>query len=136
MTHVEEMLQTHPKKSSLDPHGRAQAIAVVFDCVQACTSCADACLNEKAVDALRRCIASNTDCADVCMTTARILSRQTTPSWALLRAQLQACVTACRVCGDECEQHSAKHEHCAVCATACRACEQACKQLLASLPQA
>ena len=48
----------------------------------------------------------------------------------LSRAVLEACVTACRTCGDECESH-AEHgmEHCAVCAEQCRRCEEACRRL-------
>ncbi|WP_346533245.1 four-helix bundle copper-binding protein [Micromonospora sp. DPT] len=46
---------------------------------------------------------------------------------------LEACVTACQSCGDECAAHAGKHEHCRICADACRACEQACRDLLATI---
>jgi hypothetical protein len=133
MTHVSTMLENHPAHSKLDGRGRAQSIESLFDCIQACTSCADACLNETDSAMLKRCIASDLDCADVCTATARVLSRQTTGSWSLLTAQLQACMTACRVCAEECSKHT--HEHCRVCAEACKACEQACRTMLGGMPQ-
>jgi len=135
MTHVAEMLQAHPVRSPLDQDGRARVIVALLDCVQTCTSCADACLNEPKVEELKQCIASNADCSDVCNAAARVLSRQTTASWALLRSQLEACIAACIVCGDECGKHSQKHKHCAVCAETCKSCAQACKQLLAGVPR-
>jgi hypothetical protein len=73
-------------------------------------------------------------CADVCVTTGQILWRQTEPAWDLVRSQLQACVTACHVCGEECERHADHHEHCRACADACRRCEEACNLVLNALP--
>jgi hypothetical protein len=83
---------------------------------------------------LVRCIRLNVDCADLCTATGRIVSRQTALEPQMVRAVLQACATACRLCGDECEQHAAHGmEHCRVCAEACRQCEQACNALLRQL---
>lgn len=79
------------------------------------------------------CVRLNLDCADICETTGRVLSRQTGRDVNLVRAVVQACVTACKVCGDECERHAGMHEHCRVCADACRRCEKACQDLLAAL---
>jgi hypothetical protein len=52
----------------------------------------------------------------------------------LARVALQACIEACRRCGDECERHAHHHEHCRICAETCRRCEQACEEALAVLP--
>jgi hypothetical protein len=79
---------------------------------------------------LRKCVRTNLDCADVCDATARVLSRHTGYDANISRALLEACIAACRACGDECEQHASMHEHCRVCAEACRACEAACRELL------
>lgn len=130
MNHVQEMLQTHPRPATRDGDALAECIQACYDCAQACTACADACLGEPQVQNLIRCIRLNLDCADVCVTTGAVLSRQTEPDWSLLRAQLQACAEACRVCGDECESHAQHHEHCRVCAESCRRCEEACNQML------
>ena len=94
---------------------------------------ADACLAEDMVAELRGCIRTDLDCADICEATGRVVSRQTEPDMGLLRAQLQACVAACRACGDACEQHAGMHEHCRVCAASCRRCEESCNRLLQQL---
>ncbi|MFG3299239.1 four-helix bundle copper-binding protein [Micromonospora chersina] len=79
---------------------------------------------------LTKCIRTNLGCADICTTTSRVLSRHTVDDANISRSLLQACVTACRSCGDECASHTYQHEHCKVCADACRACEPACQDLL------
>jgi hypothetical protein len=127
------MIRTHPATTDLDPELLARAVDAAAACAQACTACADACLSEEMVADLRRCIRTDLDCADICEATARVLSRQMSPDTGILRAQLEACVTACRTCAEECEQHAGMHEHCRVCAEACRACETACGELLATL---
>lgn len=135
MTHVAQMLQTHPRKSQIDEALLRECIEACCDCAQTCTSCADACLAEQQhLQMLVRCIRLNLDCADVCDTTGRLLSRQTEPDWSTTRAQLEACAAACRSCGDECQRHAGMHQHCQVCAESCRRCEQACNRLLQAIP--
>jgi hypothetical protein len=82
---------------------------------------------------LTKCIRTNLDCADICDTTGRVLSRHTGYDANLTRAVLQACVQACKSCGDECASHAGMHEHCRVCSEECRRCEQACRELLAAV---
>jgi hypothetical protein len=127
------MMETYPASINLDRRLLARVVDVAVECAQACTSCADACLSEEMVADLRTCIRTNLDCADICETTARVLSRHTGYDANITRAQLEACIAACRSCGDECEQHAGMHEHCRVCAEACRACEAACQELLATI---
>ena len=128
-----DILSAHPNPlDSLD--ALTACVDACVECEQCCTACADACLaGEKA---MRRCIRTDLDCADVCGATGRVLSRQTEPSWALIRSQVEACRTACRVCAEECEQHADEHEHCRICAECCRRCEQACERLLSAVPSA
>ena len=129
--HMRQMLEAHPRPSqSGDRAVLLECIEACFDCAQTCTSCADACLGEDMAQQLIRCIRLNLDCADVCDTTGRVLARQTETDLQLVRAQLQACAEACRVCGAECARHADMHRHCAVCAESCRRCEQACNRLL------
>jgi hypothetical protein len=134
MTHVQDMLRTHPRQPQVDTAALVNCIEECFSCAQTCTSCADACLGEQNVQEMVQCIRFNLDCADVCDATGRVLSRQTEPDWSLVRSQLQACATACRVCGAECERHAGHMEHCRVCAEACRRCEEACNRLLSAIP--
>ena len=133
MTHAAAMIRTHPGQIDLDHDLLARALEELVACSQACTACADACLSEEHVAALVKCIRTDLDCADICATTARVLSRHTAYDAGITKAQLEACVQACRSCADECAQHAEMHEHCRVCAEACRACQQACEALLASI---
>lgn len=128
-----EMLDTHPATIDLDRQLLARAIDALVACSQACTACADACLSEEMVADLRSCIRSDLDCADSCAATARMLSRHGGIDATVTRAHLEACIAACRACGDECEQHAGMHEHCRICAEACRDCEAACAELLAAV---
>ena len=123
--------QTSPSQSPFDLAALTACIEACFDCAQACTACADACLAEQHTQMLVRCIHLNLDCADLCAAVGRIMSRQTASDPAMLRATLQTCAQACKLCGDECTEHG-QHgmEHRRVCAEACRRCEQACNSLL------
>lgn len=130
MTHIAEMMRTHPRAAAFDIAGLQECIEACYDCAQTCTSCADACLGEQSVQELVRCIRLNLDCAEICTTTGDILVRVTDPDTALSRKQVEACAEACRRCAEECERHAGDHEHCRICAEACRRCEQACERLL------
>jgi Domain of Unknown Function (DUF326) len=134
MPHTAEVLDTYPADlGGVDKQKLVSCIEACLNCTQACTACADACLSEQVVAELTKCIRTNLDCADICDATGRVLSRHTGYDANLTRAVLQACATACRSCGDECQQHASMHAHCRICAEACRQCEQACNDLLASL---
>lgn len=134
MGNASAMLETYPADlGHVDRAKLTRCIEACFECAQTCTACADACLSEAGVVELIKCVRSNLDCADICETTGRVLSRHTGYDANLTRQMLQACITVCKACGDECAKHADAHEHCRVCAEACRACEQACKELLAAL---
>jgi hypothetical protein len=126
-----QMIATHPVQPRIDLLLIRECVDAAFECVEACTVCADACLAEETREQLLRCIRLDQDCAEICSTTARVLTRQSETDWTLMRAQLQACVLACRQCAAECDKHS-EHQHCKVCAEACRKCEKACEAVLAA----
>lgn len=130
---VDDFLQAHPQPPTrlMDP--LVACIKACFACAESCTLCADACLAEEQLDRLRRCIRLNLDCAAICAATGEVVARQTSMDRELTRQQLESCVTACRVCGDECELHASMHDHCRLCMESCRACTQACNALLAAL---
>jgi hypothetical protein len=134
MTHIQEMLSTHPGTIDVDQELLASTVSTIFSCSETCQSCADACLGEPEVQSLVHCIRTDLDCADICATTGRVLLRQTSPDIDLVRSQLQACINACNACATECERHAGHHEHCRICAEKCRECESACKKLLSALP--
>ena len=114
----------------------AACIDACADCIITCNACADACLGGPDPKKMARCIRTDLDCADICAATTAVLSRQTEPDDALIRAQVQSMQTACKACGDECMKHADEMEHCRICGEACRRCEQACKDLLSALPAA
>ena len=130
---VRQMMDTHPKPSKINRDALVRCIEECYTCAQTCTACADACLAESQVKELVRCIRLNLDCFDACVTTGNMLSRQASPDWTVLRAQLAACAAACGACGAECDMHAQNHEHCRVCAEACRRCEEAFNRLLQTI---
>jgi hypothetical protein len=130
---IREMLEKHPRPIDVDRDLLVRCIEDCFDCVAACTSCADACVAEPDVEDLRRCIRLCLDCADQCGATGRMVTRQTEPDLGVLRVAVQACAAACSASAAECERHAAHHEHCRVCAGVCRRCEQACNELAAAI---
>lgn len=81
----------------------------------------------KIVDSLRQCIRLNLDCADVGVATG-IVSARWTGSNKETDRMLEASELACRLCGEECERHSEKHEYWRICADACRRCDAACQE--------
>jgi hypothetical protein len=130
---VEAILQTHPRPLIADAAVLARCIDECAACAATCTVCADASLAEDDVRALARCLRLCLDCADGCVDAGRILSRQTDPDASTQATALEACVTVCRACAEECERHARHHEHCRLCAEECRRCERACDDLLAAL---
>ena len=130
---VREIIEGHPQPASLDREVLVRCITECTDCAEICTSCADADLAEPDVQELARCIRLCLDCSDICTTTASVATRQTATDLSVLRPVVEACLAACRVCGDECERHAPHHDHCRVCAESCRRCEDACRGLLAAM---
>ena len=133
MSYAKQLLDTYPRDVNLDADLLAGAIDALSDCAQACIADADDDLSEQNIADMVKCIRLCLDCADVCAATLRVVSRQTEYDANVTRPLLEACVAACRSCGDECEHHAHMYEHCRVCTEACRRCEQACRQLMAAM---
>ena len=128
-----EMLKTHPRGPRVNIDVISECIQACYECARTCTDCADACLGEEDLQKLVRCIRLDQDCADICETTGRIMSRQTEPAADILKSQLETCITACRICGSECQMHATNYTHCRICADWCRRCEDACSRLLSTI---
>ena len=128
-----EIIAAHPDVRGTVNKALIAAIDEMYACAQTCTSCADGCLAEQRVTLLRQCIRLNLDCADVCAATAMLANRRTGSDEEVVRKMFDACITACRLCGEECQRHASHHEHCRICADACRKCEAACQQALRSI---
>jgi hypothetical protein len=132
---VEQMISTHPDVRGNTNDALIRCIEECYSCAQTCTSCADACLAEEMAKQLVQCIRLNLDCADACAATGSIATRRAGGNEELLRPMIEACMIACRRCGDECERHADQHEHCRICAEACRRCEQACREAIGTIGQ-
>lgn len=128
-----QMISTHPDVRGKTNDVLIRGIEECYSCAQTCTSCADACLAEDKVRDLAQCIRLNVDCADVCAATGRLATRRTGSDEEVIRRMLDVCALACRLCGEECQRHASKHEHCRICAEACRRCTQACQEALRSM---
>ena len=112
-------------------------------CIEACTSttanclvCSDACVQEENAHELMHCSRVCQDTADICTVTSRIISRQLSPDWGLVRRMLQMCSVSVGLCAAECDRFSSYLPYCEECASVCRECQQACHLLMESLPPA
>jgi hypothetical protein len=131
---AERMLETYPRDFNVERGVLSACIVACSDCATTCTLCADDCLSEQNVAELVKCIRLNLDCADICTATGRVVSRQTEYDANVTRAALQACIAACRSCGEECARHAGHGmEHCRICADECERCRQACEALLSAI---
>lgn len=92
-------------------------------CAAECNHCASACLDEEHAKMMKRCIMLDLDCAAICKETTSALARGSE----MATTFLQACVTICDACAEECAKHN--HNHCKACAEACRRCAEACRSV-------
>jgi uncharacterized membrane protein len=133
MSYARQLLDAYPGTLNADAGVLAATIDALSDCAQACIADADDDLREENLAEMVRCIRLCWDCADVCTATLGVVTRQAAYDASVTRPLLEACVAVCKSCGDECERHAHRHEHCRVCEQACRRCEQACRELLGTL---
>ena len=119
------MIAAHPQVEN-ETEELVTAARHAMLCSLFCTSCADACVAEDRD--MAQCIRNCLDCADVCAATARLAVRRTAQNIDVLRAQLEACITACETCAAECE--SPDNPHCSLCAKMCRECAEDCRKAL------
>ncbi|WP_027345567.1 four-helix bundle copper-binding protein [Hamadaea tsunoensis] len=133
MPTLSSALSTHPARRSADHSVVTETIALLDECAQICTTCADACLYEEETDRLATCIRLDLDCADICATAVRMLCRAPAKDLSYVAAMLDLVRLACRRSAEECAQHADKYEHCKVCAEAAIACERACGAFIESM---
>jgi hypothetical protein len=132
MSYARRLLGAYPRGLvlNIDADVVARVIDAAGDCAQACRTDSDADLSEPHLAEMVSCVRLCLDCDDICTAVAGVLSRPATWEDSVLRPLVEACAAICGSCGEECERHAPKHEHCRVCAEACRRCEQACAELL------
>lgn len=125
---IAKMIASHPDVAGSLNEPLALAVRHAMFCSAICTSCADACVAEKAVERMRQCIRLCLDCADVCDATFKLATRRAGSNELLLQEMLQLCVTACDLAAEECARHD--HDHCRLCAEMCRETSRDCKAAL------
>lgn len=125
---IAEMIRSHPDVAGSLNEPLAKAVRHAMFCSAICTSCADACVAEEHVSAMRQCIRENLDCADVCTMLARVATRRTGSNEALIQSALRLCIEACESCARECAKHD--NDHCRRCAEMCRECAADCRVAL------
>jgi hypothetical protein len=142
MSTTQRVLAVHPAAPEIFPDllpPRAACIDTCFDCAQACTSAADAWLDETGFGDVRTCQRAQQNCASICLAVASILPRLGSPGTEsgaeFLEALLRACRSACRACWEQCAPHTS-YAHCRLCQEACARCEKACSDFLESLSRA
>src|SRR5260370_33557915 len=119
MTATREMLDASPSAVPLGVAEVAAAIDACLNCLQACTSCADADLVEADEAEMRACIALCLGCADVCDLVARVLSRPAQSGHVVVHRLLHAGVRACRACADASDRPRKQYRISATCASRC-----------------
>jgi Domain of Unknown Function (DUF326) len=132
MNYARQMLGTYPGDFTLavDAEALSAVVVAATDCAQACVTDIDADLSQPDLAEMVQCIRLCQNCADICVVTAQVLSRPANWDSRVVGPLVEACLSICRSCGDECERHAPRHAHCRVCAEVCRACEKACRELL------
>jgi hypothetical protein len=132
---VRQMLDVHPRKEAreIDETTLIACIEGCAECAEVCASCADESLGDPSVAEMVKSIRLCLDCSAICGVTAQIITRQTELDLDLCRAQVSACLEACRVCGAECQRHAEHHVHHRICAETCQRCADACDRLLRAL---
>src|SRR3954452_8770973 len=109
--HHEEVIKAHPQATASDLLLRC--VDECIDCAITCVACADASLSETDLQDMVAVVRLCLDCADACQSAGRIVARQTAADAVLIRAVVEACVSACRICAEECERHL-HHAHCRI----------------------
>lgn len=102
----------------------AELLRKLAECIYACNTCLDACLDEQNVQMMKECIRLDKMCATVCGCTLSNLYEGND----MLAALLDLCREACEQCGEECSRH--EEDHCQKCAAACGQCADACASYL------
>ena len=127
-----EMIKEHPDVGDDYNEALGQAVKHAMYCAAITNSCADSC-NAEPGD-MRACIRKCSDCSDVCTALYRVASRRTAGDVTVIEALLQACITTCQVCAEECGRHD--DAHCRRCATMCRECLDDCTTALQGMRKA
>ena len=133
MRSTRELMDSLAVHATLDTETIASVVDALSDCEEAVTACAAGMLGAQDIDRMRSNVLSDLDCGDVVVTTRRMLTRAAGDDSALIAAQLEVCLMACRRSHEACSRTAAAHEHCRLCADATQRAADACRQTLQAL---
>jgi hypothetical protein len=133
MLPTRELIDSLAVHAALDTATLASVVDALSDCEEAVTACAAGMLREQDLDRMRSFVLRDLDCGDVVVTTRRLLTRAAGDDSALIAAQLEACLMACRRSHEACIQTAAAHEHCRLCTAATDRAADACRRALEAL---
>ena len=126
---IKEMIREHPQVGDDYTEQLGDAVRHAMYCAAITSSCADACSAEEGD--MRACIRKCSDASDICTALSRVAARRTAGNVAVIETLLEACITACRSCEEECARHD--NPHCRRCAKMCRECREDCEKALAEM---
>ena len=133
MTATREMLDSLTIESSVDLGKLATAVEALLDTERTSTACAGAMVGERDSSALVNAIRADLDTVDVVHAARSVLTRFVGANVSVVRAELNAAITACERSNAECGRHADHHGHCQMCASATSTCITACRDLLGEL---
>ncbi|ETK32763.1 hypothetical protein [Microbispora sp. ATCC PTA-5024] len=133
MLPTRELIDSLSMHAALDTETLASVVDALSDCEEAVTACSAGMLGEQDIDRMRLSVLHDLDCGDVVVATRRLLTRATSDDSALIAAQLEVCLMACRRSHDACSRTASVHEHCRLCAAATDRAADACRRALDAL---
>ncbi|MFC4011105.1 four-helix bundle copper-binding protein [Nonomuraea purpurea] len=133
MPSTRELFDSLAVHAALDTQTLASVVDALSECEQAVTACVAGMLGAHDVDGMRSSVLCDMDCGDVALATRRLLTRATREDSALVAAQLEVCLMACRRSHEACSRNAAAHAHCNLCAEATERAADACRRALQAL---
>ena len=128
-----ELIESLAVHAAFDSRTLANVVDALSSCEEAVIGCSAGMVAEQDIDRMRASVLRDLDCSEVVATTRRLLTRATADDSALISAQLEACLIACRRSEEQCKLTAAAHEHCRLCTAATHRAAEACRQALEAL---
>ncbi len=132
MNSAMQMMQMHEK----DMSSMGMDMAMMQECMEACSACEQACTmcsNAMTGDGMATCMGRCANTADMTNMMMRMMMRPNGMHKEAMMAMLQATITMCGACAEECMTHADMSDDCRMCAEACRQCAMACQKMMDSM---
>lgn len=127
-----QMMESHQK----DMPVQGMDMKMMQECIEACSASEQAatmCASTVTGDGMSMCMNMCMNTADMTNTMMRMMMRPAGMHRESMMAMLQATMTQCTACADECMTMKDMHPDCAMCAEACRQTAMACQKMMDSM---